>query len=178
MIEQLATQLAKAGAPVLGGLIGTAIGGPAGAAIGGLAGRAIESLAETLGTDPTPEAVSAAIQNDPGAEAKIAAVEARSADLIRLWEIEAKRAADNDAAERERGFGAWQTRRTVTSYAVLLMLVASFGAALASAVGVIRADVALLTVLVGHGVTLFMAWNGLVSGGRAVKDAVQAWRGR
>ncbi len=175
IFEQLARNLAKQGAPVLGGLIGTAIGGPGGALAGSIAGKAIESLAATLGTDPTPEAVNEAI-SDPSAGAKVMAAEAQASEIIRVWEIEAKRAASNDAVESEKGFGAWQMRRSITSYVVLLMLAASFGAALAAALGLVRGDVALLTVLVGHAVTIFMTWNGLVSGGRAVKDAVSAWR--
>lgn len=90
--------------------------------------------------------------------------------------IEAQRAADNDAIESEKGFGAWHLRRTITSYAVLLMLASSFAVSLAAAVGLLRGDVALLTVLVEHAATIFMTWSGLVSGGGAVKDAVAAWR--
>lgn len=176
-LDELARNLAKAGAPVLGGLIGTAIGGPAGAAAGTLAGKAIETLAESLGTDATPAAVNEAI-SQTGAAAKVQEVEAQAGALIQVWQIEAQQAADNDAAEREKGFGTWQARRTITSYVVLIMLVASFGAALAAGVNVIRADIALLTALVGHAVTIFMTWNGLVSGGRAVKDAVREWRAK
>lgn len=175
ILDQLAKNLAKQGAPVLGGMIGTAIGGPAGAIAGSLAGKAIEALADQLGTAPTPEAVNGAVTNPTNAE-KVTATEAGAPELIRVWEIEAQRAADNDAAEREKGFGAWQTRRTITSYVVLTMLATSFGAALAAGVNLVRADIALLTALVGHAVTIFMTWNGLISGGRAVTDAVKAWR--
>lgn len=176
ILDQLAKNLAKQGAPVLGGLIGSAIGGPAGTLAGKLAGNAIESLAESLGTEPSAEAVNGAVLNDPSAAAKVQATEAQAGELVKVWLIDAQRLADNDAAEREKGFGAWHMRRTITSYVVLLMLVASFGAALAAGVNLIRADIALLTALVGHAVTIFMTWNGLVSGGRAVKDAVAAWR--
>lgn len=178
ILDQLAKNLAKQGAPVLGGLIGSAIGGPAGTLAGTLAGKAIEALADELGTEPTPAAVNQAIEADPASAPKVQAAEAAVGEMSRIWAIEAQRAADNDAAEREKGFGAWQTRRTVTSYVVLIMLVASFGAALAAGVNVIRADIALLTALVGHAVTIFMTWNGLVSGGRAVKDAVREWRAK
>lgn len=89
--EKLADDLAKLGAPVLGSLIGTAIGGPAGMLVGGLAGKAIEAVAETLGTDPTPEAIGTAIQNDPTAGAKLTAAEAKAADLIKLSEEETAR---------------------------------------------------------------------------------------
>jgi len=89
--EKLAADLAKMGAPVLGSLIGTAIGGPAGTVVGGLAGKAIEAVAETLGAEPTPEAIGRAIESDPSAGAKLTAVEAKAADLIRLSEEETAR---------------------------------------------------------------------------------------
>lgn len=131
IFEQLARNLAKQGAPVLGGLIGTAIGGPGGALAGSIAGKAIESLAGTLGTAPTPEAVNEAIA-DPNAGAKVMAAEAQASDLIRVWEIEAKRAADNDTAERTRGFVAWQAMRVVIQIVVwggwtILLPVGLFG---------------------------------------------------
>ena len=176
IFDQLAKNLAKQGAPVLGGIIGSAIGGPAGTVAGSIAGKAIEALADSLGTDPTAEAVNDAITSDPSAASKVQATEAQSGELVKVWLLEAQRAADNDAVEREKGFGAWHMRRTITSYVVLVMLASSFGVALAAAVGLVRGDVALLTILVGHAVTIFMTWNGLVSGGRAVKDAVAAWR--
>lgn len=62
ILETLAATLAKQGAPVLGGMIGTAIGGPAGAAVGGLAGKALESLADAFGVPATPEVVAEAVQ--------------------------------------------------------------------------------------------------------------------
>lgn len=175
LIKTIAGGAARAGAPVLGGLIGSAIGGPVGSLAGTLAGKALETMADLLGVPPTPEAVAEAV-NAPDAAEKLAAADDRASEIIKLWQIEAQRAADNDRIEAERGFGAWSARRTVTTYAVLLMLVASFGASLLGALGVIRADMAVLSALVGHGVTLFMAWNGLVSGGRAAADAVRAWR--
>lgn len=110
ILSTLATTLAKQGAPVIGGLIGTAIGGPAGTLVGGLAGKAIESLADAFGVPATPEAVTQAAQQ-PGAAEIVAAVEAQAPVLIRLWEIEAQRSSDAQAAEIERGFGAWQNWR-------------------------------------------------------------------
>jgi hypothetical protein len=177
LISDLAATIAKQGAPTLGALIGTAIGGPAGTAIGGLAGKALETLADSFGTEAEPEAIAEAIKADPKAAEKIAAAEAAAPDMVRVWEASIARAAKNDEAEAEQGFGAWQTRRTVTTYAVLAMLVASFAVALAGASGLIKADTALVMQLVGHAVTLFMAWNGLVSGGRAVTDAIKAATG-
>lgn len=107
ILEILAATLAKQGAPVLGGMIGTAIGGPAGALVGSLAGKAIESLADAFGVPATPEAVTQAAQQ-PGAAATIGAVEAQAPALLKLWEIEAQRGSDAQKAEIERGFGNWQ----------------------------------------------------------------------
>lgn len=178
IIGNLVGELVKAGAPALGKIIGGAIGGPAGTVIGGLAGKALEATAEALGVDPEPTVVAAEIAKDRiGAADKLAPVEANVPDMIPVWTAQIARATANDAIEAEKGFGAWAMRRTVTTYAVLAMLAASFFAALAAALGFVKADPALLMILVGHGVTLFMAWNGLVSGGRAVTDAVKAYKG-
>ena len=61
-------------APTIGSLIGGFIPLPGGSAIGQMAGQ---MLANALGVDNTPEAVGAAIQQ-PGAQDKIAAVEAEA----------------------------------------------------------------------------------------------------
>lgn len=59
-------------APTLGGILGDLIPIPGGGMIGTAAGNLI---AAALGVDPTPDAVSNAIQNDPNAVAKIQAAE-------------------------------------------------------------------------------------------------------
>lgn len=69
--ERLAGQLAKIGAPILGGIIG----GPAGAA----ATAVLATLAEALGTAPTPDAVTSRIEADPDtAKGAVAPLEARA----------------------------------------------------------------------------------------------------
>jgi hypothetical protein len=177
ILTEIATKIAKAGAPTLGALIGTAVGGPAGAALGGLAGKALEAVADALGAEATPQAVNEALDaRGPLAEQDLKAADANAPTMIAVWQAEVERAAKNDSIEAEKGFGAWHLRRTVTTYAVLAMLCSSFMAALAGALGWVKADTSILMVLVGHGVTIFMAWNGLVSGGRAVTDAVKAYR--
>jgi hypothetical protein len=131
-LGSLAGQLFKLGAPQLGTMIGTAVGGPAGAVVGGLAGKAIEGLAANLGTPATPEAVKEAIETQGSAPAIVARVEASAAEMIRLWEIEAQRGAAAQAAEVEKGFGAWQFWRgawqglIIAGWSVLL-LTALFG---------------------------------------------------
>jgi hypothetical protein len=164
----LAVTLGQAGATILGG----ALAGPAGAA---LAPQIVGWLAEAFGVEATPEAVEKAVATNPQAGAIVRQVEADNATT--LLDLQAKalaREAANDQAEAEKGFGAWQMRRTVTTYSVLAMLCGSFFATLAAALGLIRADTALLASLVTHAVTLFMAWNGLVSGGRALTDIATA----
>lgn len=106
-LSTVATTLAKQGAPVLGGLIGTAVGGPAGAAIGGLAGKALESVADAFGVPATAEAMTEAVQQ-PGTAASIAEVEDRAKLMLLIWAIEAQRVTDAQSAEIERGFGNWQ----------------------------------------------------------------------
>lgn len=75
-MNDLIAALIKAGAPILG----TVVGGP----VGTLAGAAIGALADALGTAATPEAVKTAIETQPGAAAIVKSVEAdRGPDL---WE--------------------------------------------------------------------------------------------
>lgn len=63
-------------APTIGGVLGDLVPIP----LGGIVGRGIgQILADTLGVENTPEAVGAAIQNDPNAAAKIAAAESEAA---------------------------------------------------------------------------------------------------
>jgi hypothetical protein len=73
-MNDLIAALTKAGAPILG----TLIGGP----VGTLAGAAIRALAEALGTPATPEAVQDAITNRPGAESIVREVEAEKAPAM------------------------------------------------------------------------------------------------
>lgn len=73
-MNDLIQSLIKAGAPILG----TVIGGP----VGTLAGAAIGALAEALGTPATPEAVKKAIDTRPDAAAIVRAVEAEKAPAL------------------------------------------------------------------------------------------------
>jgi hypothetical protein len=98
----LARNLARMGAPLLGGMIG----GPAGT----LAAKAIDVLAESLGTPATPEGVGAAVESGRF-PAELAAAEATAARLLPLWTLEAERAGAAQAAEIARGFTAWQAAR-------------------------------------------------------------------
>jgi len=78
-LKSLGDKLLQAGAPVLKSVVEKSIGG-----IGGmLAGAAIDALAEALHSDPTPEAVTRAIEADPVAAAPaVRAVEQQFTDEI------------------------------------------------------------------------------------------------
>lgn len=102
-MEDLIKALAKAGAPILG----TVIGGP----VGTLAGAAIGALAEALGTQPTPEAVKTAIETKPGAAAIVQQVEAvRGPELYELLQKEAAtyRALVDQEAGQSWFYSAWR----------------------------------------------------------------------
>lgn len=75
---QAAGQLAQAGLPSLGSLIGGIAGGPLGSGIGGAVGRgAAAAIGAALGVPPTPEAITQAVAADPAvAQAKLAGIEA------------------------------------------------------------------------------------------------------
>lgn len=95
-MEDLIKALAKAGAPILG----TVIGGP----VGTLAGAAIGALAEALGTKPTPDAVKEAIETQPGAAEIVRQVEAEKAPTLN---------ADLEAILRDRQAARDQTMALV-----------------------------------------------------------------
>lgn len=95
-MNDLIQALVKAGAPILG----TIIGGP----VGTLAGAAIGALAEALGTQATPEAVKAAIETKPGATAIVQQVEAEKAPALN---------ADLEAILRDRQGARDQTMSLV-----------------------------------------------------------------
>jgi hypothetical protein len=163
----------------IGGTAITAFGSLIAPPIGGVvAGQVGKMIADQLGVAPTPEAVANAPREAVQEAAKaVAEDQDKMTLLVGLWQAEVARAASNDAVEAEEGFGAWQTRRTVTTYLILSMLAASFFAALGIAMGMLRGDIALVTALVGHAVAIFMAWNGLISGGRAVTDMIKTYKG-
>ena len=91
-LSSLAGTLLKLG----GTVIGTALGGPAGGAV---AGTILGELAKQFGTEPTPDAVSAAIAADPDAVAKIQAVESSKA-ADELADLNARLADVQDARQQ------------------------------------------------------------------------------
>ena len=113
-------------APTLGGILGDLIPIPGGGMIGTAAGNLIASA---LGVDPTPDAVGAAMQNDPNAAVKIQAAESEAAARWpALAEIaKAQYAANaaqsesiNQTIRAEAGNVSWWHWRHLLGYLVLL----------------------------------------------------------
>lgn len=95
-MKDLITALTKAGAPILG----TLIGGP----VGTIAGAAIGALAEAFGTQATAEAVKEAVDTRPDAQAIVRQVEALQAPALN---------ADFEAIMRDRQAARDQTMALV-----------------------------------------------------------------
>jgi hypothetical protein len=166
-MNDLIAALTKAGAPILG----TLIGGP----VGTVAGAAIGALAEALGTPATPEAVKEAIETRPDATAIVKQVEAEKAPALNA-DLEAilrdrQAARDQTMALVEKGSAmAWGA--PIVSIVVIFGFVGlSFLAMKPESAG-IRSDVALY--LLGAWQSLATAvvgfWIGS-SAGSAAKDA-------
>lgn len=168
-LGSLAGELFKQGAKQIGGIVGGAVGGPAGAIAGTLAGKVVETLAGKLGTPATPEAVTEAIRKEPEAAAPmIAQVEAAAPEMIRLWEIEAQRGSDAQAAEIEKGFGAWQFWRgawqglIIAGWAIIL-LAGVFGG------GRIVPMLPMKDIVEAWG-TVTLTWLAVFNGGHTLKE--------
>lgn len=169
-LGSLAGELFKQGARQIGRIVGGAVGGPAGAIAGTLAGKVVETLAGKLGTPATPEAVTEAIQRAPDVAAPvIAQVEAAAPEMIRLWEIEAQRGSDAQAAEIEKGFGAWQFWRgawqglIIAGWAVIL-LAGVFGGNAG-----VRPLLPMADLISAWG-TVTLTWLAVFNGGHTLKE--------
>lgn len=123
--KDLAGVVSKA-APVLGGILG----GPAGVAVGGL-------VATALGTDASPDSVSAAILRDPQAAIKLKELETNSRVQLQQLAVTAEQnrlqaaaaqhasqAADRDSARR---LAARQPRDWVRPAVTVLLLLGAAG---------------------------------------------------
>ena len=160
-LGELAGALFKAGASNLGTIVGTAIGGP----IGGIAGKVVDTLADALGTAKTPEAVAEGVAQKPEV---VAEIEAQSPELVKVWQAEADRAGAAQAAEIEKGFGAWQFWRgawqalIIGGWAVVL-LVALFGG------GWVTPLVSLTDIITAWG-SVTMTWLAVFNGGHTLKE--------
>jgi hypothetical protein len=93
-ILPVAGQFAKAGLPILAKVVGLVLPPP----FGSIASLILGEVADALGTDPTPEAVIAAVEKDPvAAQEKLKAVEEKYASLLDF----AKLQTDINAKEAE-----------------------------------------------------------------------------
>lgn len=166
-MNELIAALTKAGAPILG----TIIGGP----VGTLAGAAIGALAEALGTPATPDAVKTAIQTGgPQAEVIVQRVEAEKAPALNA-DLEAilrdrQGARDHTVALLDKGSAMAWGAPVVSLIVVIGFVVLSLLAMKPEAAGV-RSDVVLY--LLGAWQSLATAvisyWVGS-SAGSASKD--------
>lgn len=171
LLTNLAGTLVKQGAPVLGGIIGSAIGGPAGTAIGGMAGKALETLGEVLGVPATPEAVTAATQS-PAAGPAIHQAEEQTKLLLPLWSAEAARLDQAQAAEIERGFGSWQFWRGAWQALIiggwaLILLTGIFGG------GWIVPLLPFTEIVTAWG-SVTLTWLAVFNGGHTLKEIAPA----
>ena len=92
--KDLAGTLIKTGAPIIGG----ALGGPLGATVGGFAGKLI---ADALGVEATPEAVSEAIRNDPLAAEKLVNADAQWQAMAEIAKADATDRTEQSKAINE-----------------------------------------------------------------------------
>ena len=166
-MNDLVQALIKAGAP----LLGTVIGGP----VGTVAGAAIGALAEAFGTAPTPEAVKTAIETKPNAGAIVQKIEAGKgldlkADLDAILR-DRQAARDQTMALVEKG-SSLQWGAPLVSLVVIVGFVGLSYLAMKPESAGIRSDVALY--LLGAWQSLATAvvgyWIGS-SAGSATKDA-------
>lgn len=152
--KDLAGIVGKA-APIVGGILG----GPAGAAVGGL-------VATALGTDATPDAVSAAILQDPEAAVKLKELEVNSkvqlqqlsvtAEQNRLQAATAQYAAEAADRDSARKLAAQQPKDWIRPTITVLLTLGAGGIVWAILSGVaeslLRDTTASLTVgtLIGY----------------------------
>lgn len=170
------------GGTVLSEVVGRAVS----PSLAPLARQAVGSLADALGVpggaNASPAAIAAAAAANPGAAAAAvqAAEQAVAPEILRALMLEAERANSAQAAEIERGFGSWQARRNITTYALLSMFGGAFFLALAKASGLALSggDMAALVSLTTTAGTAWGAFQVTLSGGRALTDFARANRGQ
>lgn len=172
----LAASLAKQGAPVLGGMIGTAIGGAPGAAIGGMAGKAIEALATALDVSHDPKSINDALAK-PDAIGAVESAESNAAIMLPIWTTQLAIAAQAQTAEIEKGFGSWNARRNFAHYTAWGMVAIS-GVATIVAYFMQHPELPIVAGIFGTSVTLTGLWMAVNSGGKAITDFAKEWKVR
>lgn len=157
--SSLAGQLAQIGLPALGGLFG----GPLGSTIGGVVGKAI---AGALGVQPTPQAVSQAIQADPsGAAVRLAEIEAETkAREAEFADLANARQMEIVAIQADHGVAWVPVAITVMNYALVVGLIAGV------AMGWIREDGIIAGWILGAATAGYNFWIGTSESSRR-KDA-------
>lgn len=168
-MDKLASVLAKIGAPILA----TAVGGPAGA----VAAAAVGALAEALGTQPSADAVTAALENSPDPQSAARSVElTKGPELLDAMRLEIEDRANARAlqiAAIDRGH--WTASMPAVMTIILALL---FAAALAFLFikGIPESQLALL--LVGALISEFRGalgfFFGTTAGSKRNGDAVRA----
>lgn len=176
ILSTLAAALAKQGAPVLGGMIGTAIGGPTGAAVGGIAGKAIEALATALEVPADPGSITDALAK-PGAAGAVESAEANASTMLPLWSAQLAMAGQAQTAEIEKGFGSWNARRNFAHYTAWGLTAVS-GVATIAAYFLRLPELPILAGIFGTSVTLVGLWMAVNSGGKAITDFAKEWKVR
>lgn len=173
----LGAQLAQIGLPALG----TILGGPLGGTIGSVLGR---SIAGALGTEPTPEAISAVVQADPEtARVRLAEIEAQNQDAAEETKRLQARLADVQDA-RHQTVALAQTGSSAT-WGAPLMSAASFACFLAFTIALffIQSEIPdkLYTLInAGYGAILIWVgqsmnyWLGSSDGSRRSGDVLRA----
>jgi hypothetical protein len=124
--KDLAGLIAKSGAPILGGLLG----GPAGAAIGQLAGSV---LGDALNTEPTPAAVSEALNKvSPSSDPILSGID-RHFEGLSQFEAQVIDSVNNSMRQELTAGSAYQSAwRPLAGY-VLSALVGSYGSLIVAA---------------------------------------------
>lgn len=161
----LATTLAKAGAPILGG----ALGGPVGAA---LATTIVGALSDAFGVAATPEAVNDAIQSNPQGAEIARQVETAKAPAV-VDELNARIAEINQTARLELQSESWFVKHArPANIWVIALVTGGYGVCLvgATVAAVFFKDAAALNLLVTNAGVLGIALapSGAVAG-------VSAW---
>lgn len=158
--KDIGSAIAKV-APVLG----TAVAGPAGGAVGAL-------IATALGSDSTPDAVSAAISADPEWAYKLEELEKKHEETLKQLDLEFFKAQTADTQDAR---AAHKDSRMPAILTVLLFLSVSAIAIALVYVPVPESNKDVVYMLVGQLVTAYLAgvyyWLG-TSRSSAVKDSV------
>jgi len=163
-LKPLATILLKTGAP----LLGTILGGVPGA----VASTILTQLASAYDAPAEPKVLADKIASDPK-PAKLVEKDQGPA-LASLWQMEAKRVSEAQAAELEKGFGVWQIAKACIQAVVWGGWLAILNVALLGGnLGV--KPLMPLPDLVGAWTTVTLVWMAVYNGGHTVKEVFGGW---